>query len=487
VPVRLVFALLTFLFVDWLAPVSALAQTVSDGRYFGQARWGTIEGEVKGGFFVLDQQVALSNAAGTLSCGSGFSLSSRIKILPDGSFDGVCSTSWTRGGTSSLSASGRFPYLNIGNSTLNYMITLIPGAQKEDYLRDRAAGRVAITYDWRANANYASAVSVQKATAAPVAAQPSVETNLTSQLRELQQRELEARQREQQAQQRELEARQREEEARRREAELQRQLAEARAAAAAAAAAASTASPAPTPSPAKVRNTRHALVVGIDRYQSITPLRNAVADARSIAQSLQQSGYSVRQHVDLNERGFKQAVRDFRAQIQQGDEVIFFYAGHGIQLQSQNFLLPADVRDESETQIRDESILLQRVLEDIDEAKPSFTLVIIDACRDNPFRGKARSVGGRGLSPTSAATGQMIIFSAGANQQALDQLGPNDPVSNSVFTRVLLTEMAKPGVPVDRVARNVRQEVVRLARSVGHEQVPAVYDQSIGEFFLTRR
>ena len=81
----------------------------------------------------------------------------------------------------------------------------------------------------------------------------------------------------------------------------------------------------------------------------------------------------------------------------------------------------------------------------------------------------------------------MIIFSAGANQQALDQLGPNDPVQNSVFTRVLLTEMAKPGVPVDRVARNVRQEVVRLARSVGHEQVPTVYDQSIGEFFLTRR
>jgi hypothetical protein len=95
-----------------------------------------------------------------------------------------------------------------------------------------------------------------------------------------------------------------------------------------------------------------------------------------------------------------------------------------------------------------------------------------------------RSIGGRGLAPTSAATGQMVIFSAGAGQQALDRLGPTDKEPNGLFTRLFLREMQKPGQPVDRVLRSVRSEVARLARSVGHEQTPALYDQSLGDFFL---
>lgn len=134
-----------------------------------------------------------------------------------------------------------------------------------------------------------------------------------------------------------------------------------------------------------------------------------------------------------------------------------------------------------------ELIQLQRVLDDLAEAKPSFALVIVDACRANPFKGQGRTIGGRGLSPTTAASGQMIPFSAGANQQALDQLGPGDQTPNSVFTRVLVSEMKKSNLPIDRIARSVRAEVVRLARTIGHEQVPALYDQSIGEFFFTRR
>ena len=78
----------------------------------------------------------------------------------------------------------------------------------------------------------------------------------------------------------------------------------------------------------------------------------------------------------------------------------------------------------------------------------------------------------------------MVIFSAGAGQQALDRLGPNDKDPNGLFTRVFLREMHKPGLSVDRVVRSVRTEVVNLARSVGHEQVPAIYDQVVGEFFF---
>ena len=80
----------------------------------------------------------------------------------------------------------------------------------------------------------------------------------------------------------------------------------------------------------------------------------------------------------------------------------------------------------------------------------------------------------------------MIAFSAGTGQQTHDRLGPGDRDPNSLFTRVLLQEMRVPGVTVDRLIRNVRRKVVDLARTVGHEQVPAIYDQIVGDFYLRR-
>jgi uncharacterized caspase-like protein len=170
--------------------------------------------------------------------------------------------------------------------------------------------------------------------------------------------------------------------------------------------------------------------------------------------------------------------------IQGGDEVLFFFAGHGVQLGAANYLLPTDIKGDHEEQVKDEAIQLQKVLDDLQEKKTKFALAVIDACRDNPFKRQGRAIGGRGLAPTSAATGQMIMFSAGSGQQALDKLGTNDKNKNGLFTRVFLKEMLKPGVSVDRVLRNVRNEVVTLAKGVGHEQTPALYDQAVGEFFF---
>ena len=229
---------------------------------------------------------------------------------------------------------------------------------------------------------------------------------------------------------------------------------------------------------------RRALVIGNDSYAQVARLSNARQDARAMAASLQSLGYQVTLRLDLREREMKQALRVFKAQVEGGDEVVFFYAGHGVQLGGSNYLLPVDIAGESEDQIRDEAIQLQRLLDDMSEKKARFTLALLDACRDNPFKTAGRSLGGRGLAPTSAATGQMVIFSAGAGQQALDRLGPHDKDPNGLFTRVFLREMHKPGLSVDRVVRSVRTEVVNLARSVGHEQVPAIYDQVVGEFFF---
>ncbi len=242
----------------------------------------------------------------------------------------------------------------------------------------------------------------------------------------------------------------------------------------------------PEAKPAPVTGVRRALVVGNDSYKSVPALVNARADAEAVANSLKALGYQVVIKVDLDEKSFKRNLREFKESIRGGDEVLFFFAGHGVQIGSANYLLPVDIQSDSEEQVRDESIALQRVLDDFSEQKARFSLAMIDACRDNPFKSSTRRIGARGLATTQAANGQMIIFSAGSGQQALDKLGPNDTERNGLFTRVFLKEIAKPGVPIDRVMKNVRAQVHDMARSIGHDQVPAIYDQVVGDFYFAR-
>jgi hypothetical protein len=236
----------------------------------------------------------------------------------------------------------------------------------------------------------------------------------------------------------------------------------------------------------KVFANRKALVIGNDSYQKISTLANAREDARVIAENLTSFGYKVSLKLDVTEKQFKSELRNFKNNVQAGDEVAIFYAGHGVQIASTNYLLPVDVGGQNEEEIKDEGIALQRLLDDMHDKGAKFTLAMIDACRDNPFKGSGRSIGGgtRGLAPTTTATGQMVVFSAGSGQQALDKLGPTDKSMNGLFTRIFVEEMQQPGLTVDRVVRNVRSKVVGLAKSVGHNQVPAIYDQVVGEFYF---
>lgn len=229
---------------------------------------------------------------------------------------------------------------------------------------------------------------------------------------------------------------------------------------------------------------RLALVIGNDSYQNVPKLENAREDARVIAQNFQNLGYQVTLRTDLVEKQMKATLRNFVALVEGGDEVIIYYAGHGVQLAGANYLLPVDIAGENEAQVRDEAIQLQKILDDLSDRKAKFTLAVLDACRDNPFKTTGRAIGGRGLANTTAATGQMIVFSAGSGQQALDKLGPNDKNKNGLFTRIFVKEMQKPGLSIDRVIKNVRKEVVEAARSVNHEQVPSIYDQVVGDFFF---
>jgi uncharacterized caspase-like protein len=229
---------------------------------------------------------------------------------------------------------------------------------------------------------------------------------------------------------------------------------------------------------------RLALVIGNDSYQNVQPLNNARADAKAIATELQAVGFAVTLKQDLTQKTMKAALREFKAEVAGGDEVVFYFSGHGVQFGGTNYLVPVDIAADSEAQVADDAIALQRILDDLAEQRARFSLAIIDACRSNPFKQAGRAIGGRGLVPVTPATGQMIMYSAGAGQAALDSLGPHDTNPNGVFTRVLIQAMRKPGVAAGSLLKDVQSDVVSLAQSVGHEQVPALYDQSLGTFYF---
>ena len=196
---------------------------------------------------------------------------------------------------------------------------------------------------------------------------------------------------------------------------------------------------APKKPSSSVRGNKLALVIGNDSYVNVGKLKNAREDARTMAENLQSLNYKVTLKLDVTQKEMVGAIRNFATSVQGGDEVVIFYAGHGVQIQGINYLLPIDLAVENENQVKDDAVPLQRILDDMASSKARLTLAIIDACRNNPLpQGNGRALGGRGLATTTPASGQMIIFSAGSGQEALDKLGKNDNNKNGLFTRIFV-------------------------------------------------
>lgn len=231
---------------------------------------------------------------------------------------------------------------------------------------------------------------------------------------------------------------------------------------------------------------RVALVIGNNDYKSVPRLERAVADARSIGVELGRLGFEVISRQNADRRSMNQAVGELVDKVSGGGVGVIFYAGHGVQVSGVNFLLPVDIKVARTEDLLDEAIDLGRVMERLSAAKPKFTLMIVDACRDNPFpRIAGRSIGGsRGLTIPSAPDGLMVVYSAGINEQALDKLDERDRNPNGLFTREFLKQLRQPGVRVDEMVRRVRTSVREQAQSVGHSQNPAFYDQSNGDFYF---
>ena len=230
---------------------------------------------------------------------------------------------------------------------------------------------------------------------------------------------------------------------------------------------------------------RLALVIGNDNYQQVTRLDKAANDADAMARELALAGFEVLKHRDLTFRKTVLAFEEFFDKIKGGDEVVVFYAGHGVQTDRGSYLLPTDIEGETQSQIEKISYSVNNLLEELDRIKARFSLIIVDACRDNPLRSRGRTIGiARGLNAPDLAKGQMVIFSAGRGQKALDSLNDKDQNPNGVFTRELVARMRAPGVSVEKLAIEVKNSVERLAMTVNHDQRPLIVNDSTGEFFF---
>jgi hypothetical protein len=232
---------------------------------------------------------------------------------------------------------------------------------------------------------------------------------------------------------------------------------------------------------------RHAFVVGIDTYQDVPSLQRARNDARAVADALTEARFRTQLLLDPDENALLRELATFSAALARGDEVAFFFAGHGVEIGGRNYLLPSDIPDVAPGQ---ELVIIRRALP-LDDVIREFNMrgvrlsvLFVDACRDNPFQTRgSRTLGRtRGLGDEIPPEGTFIVFSAGAGQAALDGLSRDDPHPNSIFTRVLVPRLTEPGLGLRQMVQQVRSEVRRLGQSVGFDQFPAVYDQLDGTF-----
>ena len=234
---------------------------------------------------------------------------------------------------------------------------------------------------------------------------------------------------------------------------------------------------------------RVALVVGNDRYGNLPEdrqLAKAVNDARAVGNTLEQLGFKVIRGENLDRTQMVDHLFRFSQAIKPGDTAVVFFAGHGVSFSGGNFLLPTDIplpKQGEEARARNLALGEGDIIADIQERKPRVLVMILDACRDNPFRqpGVTRSIGGEaGLARGREAEGVFSIYSAGFGQTALDRLNDEDRSPNSVFTRALVPALSRTDAHLADVVIDMREDVARLAASIGHQQYPAYYDQTRG-------
>lgn len=220
-----------------------------------------------------------------------------------------------------------------------------------------------------------------------------------------------------------------------------------------------------------------ALVIGNSAYSNVAKLTNPSNDAQDVAEALRNVGFTVKVATNLDERGMRAALRDFEPLAAASSVALVYYAGHGIEVNGVNYLIPVDASLKRDTYIQDEAVPLGRVLETIAQAR-TLRMVLLDACRDNPFiaqmerTNSGRSIS-RGLARVEPTAATIVSFAAAEGATAMDGEGRNSP-----FARALLNHIATPGLEVKLVLGRASNEVRQKTQG---RQVPAVYWTPGGE------
>ncbi len=220
---------------------------------------------------------------------------------------------------------------------------------------------------------------------------------------------------------------------------------------------------------------RVALVIGNGNYRTI-PLANSVNDATDIGRALEKTGFSVTVRTDLDQKGMKVAIRTFGEAIRNGSVGLFYFAGHGVQVGGRNYLIPVDAVIEKEGDVDVEGVDLNAVLAQMEQAGNRLNIVILDACRDNPFARGFRTTGG-GLAAVDAPAGTFIAYATSPGRTASDGTG-----RNGLYTAELLSAIGQPGLPIEEVFKQVRSNVRMKS---GGKQIPWDASSIEGSFFFT--
>lgn len=218
---------------------------------------------------------------------------------------------------------------------------------------------------------------------------------------------------------------------------------------------------------------RVALVIGNATYKT-QPLGNPIHDAADIAAKLRNLGFEVTLRTNATQKEMTRAITQFGEHIKPGSVALFYYAGHGVQARGRNFLVPVDAEIQTEAGVSSEAVDVDSVLEQLSPARVS--MVILDACRNNPFERRFRSAGGGGLAQMDAPKGTLIAYATAPGKTAADGAG-----RNGLYTGALLRMLDQPGLKVEDVFKRVR---IAVSQATQDAQIPWEASSLIGDFYF---
>jgi len=221
---------------------------------------------------------------------------------------------------------------------------------------------------------------------------------------------------------------------------------------------------------------RIALVIGNGAYTTAPLLKNPPNDARDMAATLRALGFDVTSGINANQRDMKRLIREFGQKLKTGGSGLFYYAGHGVQSKGRNYLIPVDADIASEAEVEDSGVDASLVLNYMDDAQNGLNIVILDACRNNPFSRSFRSASD-GLAQVDAPTGTLIAYATAPGRVASDGTG-----QNGLYTSELLKQMRVPGLSATEMFMRVRAEVMK---QTANKQVPWEASSLVGSYYFS--